>query len=68
MIHPVQIYHTILYSDIDLLLKSQLKPERFEKLIQCGYKYYFYDDDNEAKHDFEKLTAYFQQLEIENVR
>ena len=68
MIHSVELYHTILYQDIDNILENSIKPKVSEisNTIICGASYYFYPDEPSLNEDFERLTTYLKQLKLRN--
>lgn len=66
--HTVELSHTILFRDIDIIFNNGLNPKKSNGVIICDYMYYFYDDENLLNQDFERLNLYLNKLNMKTIK
>lgn len=54
----LNLYHTILSFDINIIKNRGIKPIKGDYSIICDNKYYFYDNQTDLNKDFKFLTSY----------
>jgi hypothetical protein len=60
--HNINLNHTILYKDIDTIIKNNLIPKISNGMIVCDYMFFFYDDEESLNHDYKTLTQYINEV------